>query len=408
MYAMATLVSRLTATESIALETDYGAPNYAPLDVVLTSGQGVWVQDIEGKRYLDCISAYSALNHGHVHPRILKRLIEQAHQLTLTSRAVRNDQLPLLLRDLTAYSGQEMALVMNTGTEAVETAIKLARSWGYRKKSIVHDQARIVVCTGNFHGRTTTVVSASSVKQYRADFGPLTPGFDFVPFGDAKALAAAITEETCAFLVEPVQGEGGVNMAAPEYFQEAMRLCRERNVLFIDDEIQTGFGRCGARFALDAEGLTPDILVVGKALGGGFYPISAVLASRELLRLFGPGDHGSTFGGNPLGCAVAREALAVIVEERLAERASELGADLIQGLQSIRHPLVREVRGRGLLIGIELDIKAKRLAEALLKEGILAKDTQDYVLRIAPPLILEREHVEVIVAAVTRALEAVA
>jgi ornithine--oxo-acid transaminase len=405
---MATLASRLTATESIALETDYGAPNYAPLDIVLTSGQGVWVQDIEGKRYLDCISAYSALNQGHVHPRILAALIEQAKRLTLTSRAVRNDQLPLLLRDLATYSGHEMSLLMNTGAEAVETAVKLARRWGYRRKGIPRDRAHIVVCTGNFHGRTTTIVSASSVEQYRTDFGPLTPGFDLVPFGDIQALRAAITNETCALLIEPVQGEGGVNVPPAGYLQAAFALCRERNVLFVDDEVQTGFGRCGARFALDREGITPDVLVVGKALGGGFYPVSAVLASRELLTLFGPGDHGSTFGGNPLGCAVAREALAVIVDEKLAERAETLGTELVQRLRNVRHPLVREVRGQGLLIGIELTVKAKILANALLAEGILAKDTQDYVLRIAPPLILEREQMEIIVAALARALDTIA
>jgi ornithine--oxo-acid transaminase len=401
---MSILAPRLTSAESIALETEYGAPNYAPLDVVLITGQGVWVQDAQGKRYLDCISAYSALNQGHVHPRILNALIEQAHRITLTSRAVRNDQLPLLLRDLTAYCGQEMALLMNTGAEAVETAIKLARRWGYRKKGIPHDRARIVVCSGNFHGRTTTVVSASSVEQYRLDFGPFTPGFDIVPFGDAAALRAALTPETCALLIEPIQGEGGVNVPPPGYLRDAMALCRERNVLFIDDEIQTGFGRCGARFALDVEGLTPDVLIVGKALGGGFYPVSAVLASRDLLTLFGPGDHGSTFGGNPLGCAVAREALAVIVEEKLADRAAEMGALLMRCLQDIRQPLVREVRGRGLLIGIDVRVKAKLLAKALLEHGILAKDTQDHVLRIAPPLILEREHIEMIVTAFERAL----
>jgi ornithine--oxo-acid transaminase len=402
---MATLASRLTTAESIALETEFGAPNYEPLDVVLTAGQGVWVYDIDGKRYLDCISAYSALNQGHVHPRILAALIGQAQRITLTSRAVRNDQLPLLLRDLTAYCGHEMALLMNTGAEAVETAIKLVRRWGYRVRGIAHDRARIVVCTGNFHGRTTTVVSASSVPQYRADFGPFTPGFDCVPFGDIEALRAAFTEETCALLIEPIQGEGGVNVPPPEYLKAAMQLCRERKVLFVNDEIQTGFGRCGSRFALEHEGLQADVLIVGKALGGGFYPVSAVLASAKLLELFGPGDHGSTFGGNPLGCAVAREALAVIADEKLPERAHELGAELMQRLQDIRHPLVREVRGRGLLIGIELSVRAKLLAKALLAEGILAKDTQDYVLRIAPPLVIEREHLDLIVSALTRSLD---
>jgi len=404
---MAPLASRLTAAQSIALETEFGSPTYAPLDVVLTSGHGVWVEAIDGKRYLDCVSAYSALNQGHVHPRILAALIAQAQRLTLTSRAVRNDQLPLFLRDLAIYSGYEMSLLMNTGAEAVETAVKLARRWGYRRKGIARDRARIVVCVGNFHGRTTTAVSASSVEQYRADFGPLTPGFDIIPFGDIQALRAALTDETCALLIEPVQGEGGVNIPPAGFLQAAFALCRERNALFIADEVQTGFGRCGARFALDREGITPDVMAVGKALGGGFYPVSAVLASRELLTLFAPGDHGSTFGGNPLGCAVAREALAVIVDEKLAQRAETLGTELTRRLQGIRHPLVREVRGRGLLIGIELSVKANTLATALLAEGILAKDTQDYVLRIAPPLILEREHVDMIVAAVAKALDAI-
>jgi ornithine--oxo-acid transaminase len=404
---MDTLSSRLTVPELTALEDEYGARNYAPLDVVITSARGVWAYDADGKAYLDCISAYSAVNQGHVHPRILAALTEQAQRLTLTSRAVRNDQMPLLLRDLTAYCDQEMAILMNTGAEAVETAIKLARRYGYRVRGIAKDRARIIVCSGNFHGRTTTVVSASSVEQYREDFGPFTPGFDIVPFGDIEALRAAFTSETCALLIEPVQGEGGVNIPPPGYLRAAMEACRAHGALFLDDEIQTGFGRCGERLAIDREGLRPDVVIVGKALGGGFYPVSAVLASRALLGLFAPGDHGSTFGGNPLACAVAREALAVVIDERLAERARTLGGELLERLQNLRHPLIGEVRGRGLLIGIETGIPAKRLSKALLAEGILAKDTQETVLRIAPPLVLEREHLDLIVTGLGRALEAV-
>ncbi|HEY0798691.1 MAG TPA: ornithine--oxo-acid transaminase [Candidatus Baltobacteraceae bacterium] len=405
---MDTLAPHLTAAELTALESKYGAPNYAPIDVVITSASGVWAHDIDGKRYLDCISAYSAVNQGHGHPRILAALIEQAKRLTLTSRAVRNDQMPLLLRDLTAYCEQEMAILMNTGAEAVETAIKLARRWGYRIKGIPLNRARIIVCLGNFHGRTTTVVSASSVQQYRTDFGPFTPGFDLVPYGDIDALRRAFTDETCALLIEPIQGEGGVIVPPPGYLKAAMALCRERHALFLDDEIQTGFGRCGDRLAVDHDGIKPDVVMVGKALGGGFYPVSAVLASRELLELFKAGDHGSTFGGNPLGCAVAREALAVIVDEHLAERSRTLGAELMARIEGLKHPLVREVRGRGLLIGIELTVPAKYVSKALLREGILAKDTQDTVLRIAPPLVIERAQLEVIVTALSRALDAVA
>jgi ornithine--oxo-acid transaminase len=393
-----------TAAELIALEQQYGAANYAPLHVVIARAEGVYAWDVDGNRYLDCISAYSAVNQGHCHPAIRAALIDQSGRLTLTSRAVYNDRLPLLLEELTAYCGQEMALVMNTGAEAVETAIKLARRWGYRRKGIAPNRARIVVCAGNFHGRTTTAISASSEASYRADFGPFTPGFTLVPFGDLAALRDAIDDDVCAFLFEPIQGEGGVNVPPADYLTNAHALCREHNILFVDDEIQTGFGRTGDRFALDHDGIKPDVLIVGKALGGGFYPVSAALASRDLMGLFGPGDHGSTFGGNPLACEVARVALRVVVEERLAENARERGIELVERLRAVGDPRVREVRGRGLLIGVEVDGKARLLAKALLAEGLLAKDTQSTVLRIAPPLVLRPEHVDEIVAAFKRGL----
>jgi ornithine--oxo-acid transaminase len=392
-------VADRTAAGMIAREERFGAANYAPLDVVIARAEGVYTWDTAGNRYLDCISAYSAVNQGHCHPRIRAALIEQSGLVTLTSRAVRNDRLPVLLEELTAYCGQEMALVMNTGVEAVETAIKLARRWGYRVKGVPADRARIIVCADNFHGRTTTVISASSEPQYRADFGPFTPGFTIVPYGDLAALHAAIDETVCAFLVEPIQGEGGVNVPPPGYLAGAFALSREHNFLFLGDEIQTGFGRTGTRFALDYDHLIPDVLIVGKALGGGFYPVSAALASRDLLGLFRPGDHGSTFGGNPLACQVARAALAVTVDEGLADNARERGQELMGRLMQIHDPRIVGVRGRGLLIGIEFDRTAKPFASALLAQGILAKDTHERVLRIAPPLVLRPEHVDEIVSA---------
>ncbi len=386
------------------MEQTYGAPNYAPLEVVLERGEGVYVWDVDGNRYVDCISAYSAVNQGHVHPAIRDALVRQAGRLTLTSRAVYNDRLPLLLAELTQYAGYEMALLMNTGAEAVETAIKLARRYGYRRKGIAPDRAEIVVCSDNFHGRTTTIVGASTEAQYRREFGPFPAGFRVVPFGDVSSLEAAIGATTCALLIEPIQGEGGVNVPPPGYFAAAARVCRERGALLMSDEVQTGFGRTGSRFGADAEGVRPDVTIVGKALGGGFYPVSGILAPRDLLELFGPGDHGSTFGGNPLGCEVARAALRVIVDEDLAGNARRRGNEMVEGLRALRSPLVRQVRGRGLLIGVELTVKAKTLAKALLREGVLAKDTRDYVLRIAPPLVIDPEQVAAVVDAVGRAL----
>lgn len=380
--------------ELIDLEDRYGAKNYRPLDVVIERAEGVWVYDVEGKRYLDCLASYSAVNQGHCHPRILETLIEQAHKVTLTSRAFRNDQLPLLYRDLHALTGYDMALPMNTGAEAVETAIKAARKWGYTVKGIPDDQAEIIVCANNFHGRTTTIVSFSSDQQYRRGFGPFTPGFKIIPFGDAHALQAAITANTCAFLVEPIQGEAGIIIPPDGFLRDAARLCRLNRVLLMCDEIQSGLGRTGKLFACMHEGFMPDVLIIGKALAGGFYPASAVLASREVLGVFQPGDHGSTFGGNPLACAVARTALRVLVEEKLVERSAELGAYFLDRLKSLRSPDIREVRGRGLWIGIELLSPARPYCEALKEQGILCKETHDKVIRLAPPLVISGDEID--------------
>lgn len=391
----------MTATEKdfhtqdyVALEDEFGAHNYHPLDVVIERGEGVWVYDVEGKRYLDCLASYSALNQGHCHPRILKTLVEQASKLTLTSRAFRNDQLPLLYRELHELTGFEKALPMNSGAEAVETAVKTARRWGYMMKGIPDSQAEIIVCANNFHGRTVTVVSFSTEEQYRRGFGPFTPGFKVIPFGDARALREAITPHTCAFLVEPIQGEAGVILPPKGFLKQAAEICRANRVLLVLDEIQSGLGRTGKLFAYMHEGITPDVLIVGKALGGGFYPISVVLASREVLGVFQPGDHGSTFGGNPLACAVARTALKVLVEEKLVERSAELGEYFMERLRTLASPDLREVRGKGLWIGIELRSPARPYCEALKEKGILCKETHDRVIRIAPPLVITREQID--------------
>jgi ornithine--oxo-acid transaminase len=384
----------LQTTDFIALEETYGAHNYHPLDLVLTRGEGVWVYDIDGRRYLDCLAAYSAVNQGHCHPRILRACTEQAGQLTITSRAFRNDQLPQLYQALHDLTGMEMILMMNSGAEAVETAIKAARKWGYTRKGIPADQAEIIVCRNNFHGRTVTIVSASSDPQYRQGFGPFTPGFVMIPFGDAKALAEAITPRTCAFLVEPIQGEAGVVVPPDGFLREAARICREQNVLLMADEIQSGLGRTGKLFACMHEEVTPDVLIIGKALGGGFYPVSAVLSSRDVLGVFTPGDHGSTFGGNPLACAIARAALAVIVDEHLVERSAELGAYFLARLKEISSPLITEVRGRGLWIGLELDRPARPYCEALKERGVLCKETHERVIRFAPPLVITRDEID--------------
>lgn len=386
-------LSRNTTTTSrlIALEDKYGAHNYKPLDVVVERAAGVWVYDVEGRKYLDLLAAYSAVNQGHCHPRILAAMQQQAERVTLTSRAFRNDQLPLFLKELSDLTGYEMTLPMNSGTEAVESAIKLARKWAYKVKGVPEGKAEIIVCENNFHGRTISIISFSTEPQYRDGFGPYLAGFKIIPFGDAAALRAAITPNTAAFLVEPIQGEAGVLIPPAGFLAEAAKICRENNVLFVADEIQSGLGRTGKLFAYEHEDLKPDMLIVGKALAGGFYPVSAVLASHEIIGLLHPGDHGSTFGGNPMACAVARASLRVIVEEKLSERSAELGKMLMEKLTEIRSPQIREIRGRGLWVAIELNGPARPICEALMREGILCKETHDNVIRIAPPLIIERE-----------------
>jgi ornithine--oxo-acid transaminase len=387
------VIEQSRSSELIELEDQYGAHNYHPLDVVIEHAEGVWVYDVEGKRYLDCLASYSAVNQGHCHPKILKAMMEQARRVTLTSRAFRNDQLPLLYQELHELTGFEMALPMNSGAEAVETAIKAARKWGYKLKGIPDGKAEIIVCANNFHGRTVTIVSFSTDEQYRDGFGPFTPGFKVIPFGDADALREAITPNTCAFLVEPIQGEAGIVFPPAGFLREAAAICRENRVLLIADEIQSGLGRTGKLFAYMHEGITPDVVIIGKALSGGFYPVSAVLASEEVLGVFRPGDHGSTFGGNPLACAVARAALRVLVAENLTQRSAELGDYFLTKLKTLNSPHLREVRGKGLWIGIELDVPARPYCEALKELGILCKETHEYVIRIAPPLVITREDI---------------
>src|SRR5271157_51794 len=391
---MTAIEERLGTKDFIELETQYGAHNYQPLDVVIERAEGVWVYDVEGNRYLDCLAAYSAVNQGHCHPAILQALVDQARKVTLTSRAFRNDQLPLLAKEVHDLTGMEMMLPMNSGAEAVETAVKAARKWGYKIKGIPDGQAEIIVCSNNFHGRTVTTISFSTDQQYRDGFGPFTPGFKVIPYGDAQALREAVTPNTCAFLVEPIQGEAGIIIPPAGFLGEAAEICRRERVLFIADEIQSGLGRTGKLFAYMHEGVRPDVLIAGKALAGGFYPVSAVLASKEVLGVFQPGDHGSTFGGNPLACAVARAALRVLVEEHMVERAAELGQYFLERLQTLRSPNLKEVRGKGLWIGIELRGPARPYCEALKEEGLLAKETHENVIRIGPPLVITREEID--------------
>ena len=387
----------MNTQDFIKMEEEYGAHNYHPLDVVIERAEGVWVYDVEGKRYLDCLSAYSAVNQGHVHPQILQALLDQAKRVTLTSRAFRNDQLPLLYKELSEMTGYEMSLPMNSGAEAVETAVKLARKWAYQVKKVPRHQAEIIVASNNFHGRTVTIVSFSTEPSYRDDFGPFTPGFVTVTYGDADALEKAITPNTAAVLLEPIQGEAGVIIPPAGYLKKVAEICKKNNVLFMADEIQTGLARTGKLFAAHYDDVRADVTIIGKALAGGFYPVSAVLADKAILGLFTPGEHGSTFGGNPLAAAVSRAALRVIREEKLAERSQQLGEYFAEQLSEIPSPHVKEVRGRGLLIGVELKPEAKgarRFCEALQTKGILAKETHDNVIRFAPPLVIDKETID--------------
>jgi len=387
----------MDSQQYMTMEDQYNAHNYKPLDVVLTRGEGVWLEDVEGKRYMDFLAAYSAVNQGHCHPRLVKVMVRQAATLALTSRAFRNDQLPLFAKELCELTGYEMMLPMNTGAEAVETAIKAARKWGYQVKGVPEDRAHILTCHGNFHGRTITIISFSPEEQYRDGFGPFTPGFELIPYGVAQAIEAAITPHTVAFLVEPIQGEGGVVIPPEGYLKQAREICDRHNILLITDEIQSGLGRTGKLLAAEHEGVHADIVIVGKALSGGMYPVAAILASREILDVFQPGDHGSTYGGNPLACAVAREALKVLIEEKLIERAAEMGETLMAGLQKIQSPHIKEIRGKGLWIGIVLRPEAggaRRFCEALMGWGLLCKETHWNVIRLAPPLVITRQEID--------------
>jgi len=403
----AALRSRTAATDPIELEARHGAHNYHPLPVVISRGEGVWLFDTEGRRYLDMMSAYSAVSFGHGHPVLLKALTEQAQRLAITSRAFHTDRLGPFLEALTRATGMDRALPMNSGAEAVETAIKAARKWAYKVKGVPEGRARILVAEGNFAGRTTTIVGFSSEAQYRDGFGPFAPGFASVPFGDAAALEAAITPDTAAFIVEPIQGEAGIVVPPAGYLRAVREICTRRNVLMICDEVQTGLGRTGAMLACDHEGVKPDGLTLGKALGGGLLPVSAFLARADVMAQFTPGDHGSTFGGNPLAAAVGLAALQTLESEHLAERAQREGAHLMASLRALRHPAITDIRGKGLLVGVQIDpafASARAVCEALMDEGVLTKDTHHTVVRLAPPLVIERAQVDLAVAALGRVL----
>ena len=394
MHNNGTMLRTPSSLTFMAREARFGAANYRPLPVVLTRGEGAYLWDVEGKRYIDMMSAYSAVSFGHGHPRLLKALSEQAARLALTSRAVHTDVLGKFMEAVCQVTGMDKVLPMNSGAEAVETAIKAARKWGHKVKRIPEGQARIIVAKGNFAGRTTTIISFSSEFQYKDGFGPLTPGFDAVPYGDAKAFERTITPATAAFLVEPIQGEGGIIVPPDGYLREVRALCDRHNVLMICDEVQTGLGRTGELFAVDHDGVKPDAILLGKALGGGLLPVSAFVARAELMNVFNPGDHGSTFGGNPLTAAVATEALAVLHDERLVERSAEMGAHMMRRLKSIDQPAIRDVRGRGLLVGVDIDpawCGGREFCERLLQGGVLTKETRESVVRLAPPLVIERQ-----------------
>ena len=381
----------------IELEEKYGAHNYHPLDVVITKAEGVWVYDVDGKKYLDCLAAYSAVNQGHCHPRIVNALKAQAEKVTLTSRAFRNDQLPFLYKELCDFTGYQMVLPMNSGAEAVETALKAARKWGYQVKGIKENEAEIIVCSNNFAGRTISIISFTTVDQYKDGFGPFTPGFKVIPYGDSKALEKAITKNTAAFLVEPIQGEGGVIVPPEGYLKTTFDICKKNNVLFIADEIQSGLGRSGKLFAFEYEKIQPDVVIIGKALSGGCYPVSAVLSSKEVLGVFNPGDHGSTFGGNPLAAAVARESIKVLIQEKLIDNSFKMGEYFRDKLREIKSRHIKEIRGKGLFIGVELNPEAngaRRFCEALMDKGILCKETHENVIRFAPPLVITKNEID--------------
>ena len=387
-------MSHTLSQTAIDQSNRYAAHNYHPLPIVIERAEGVWVYDPEGRRYMDMLSAYSALNQGHRHPEIIRALKEQADKVTLTSRAFHSPSPGQFYEKLAAYTGKQRVLAMNTGAEAVETAVKAVRRWAYRVKGVAADQAEIIVCSGNFHGRTLTVTSFSSSPEYREDFGPFTPGFKIIPYGDLTALEQAITPNTAALLIEPIQGEAGIIIPPAGYLKAASELCRRHRVLLAADEIQTGFGRTGRRFACDWEGVVPDLYIMGKALGGGVLPVSAVAADDEILGVFEPGSHGSTFGGNPLACSVAIAALDVVEGEALAERSDRLGTYFRQRLETIQSPYIREIRGRGLFIGVELDRKARPFCEALMAQGLLCKETHETTIRFAPPLVIEQTELD--------------
>jgi ornithine--oxo-acid transaminase len=386
-----------TTAEYIALEDQYGAKNYKPLNVVLSRGEGIWVWDIEGNKYMDCLSAYSSVNQGHCHPKIVKAMTDQAQKMGITSRAFRNDQLGLFYKEICELTDSHMVLPMNSGAEAVESAIKAVRKWGYSTKDIPEGQAEIIVCENNFHGRTVTIVGFSTEEQYQDGYAPFTPGFKVIPHGDANALEAAITPNTVAFLVEPIQGEAGIIVPPKDYFTRVREICNRKEIVFIADEIQTGLGRTGKLFAEEHYGVQADVTLIGKALSGGMYPVSAVLSNKDVLSVFHPGDHGSTFGGNPLACAVARAALKALVEEGMIDNAAELGTYFMDRLSKIDSPHVKEVRGKGLLIGVELHKSAggaRRFCEALQVQGLLCKETHETVIRLAPPLVITKKELD--------------
>ena len=387
----------MDSKQYIQMEEELGAHNYKPLDVVLTRGEGVWVWDVEGNKYLDFLAAYSAVNQGHCHPKIKQTMLEQVQKLTLTSRAFRNDQLGPLYKELCELTRSHKVLPMNSGAEAVETVIKAVRKWGYKVKGVPEDQAEIIVCENNFHGRTIAIIGFSTEEQYRDGFGPFAPGFKIIPFGDASAFEKAISPNTVAFLLEPIQGEAGIIIPPDGYLREVRSICNDHNVILILDEIQTALGRTGKLLAEEHDGIESDVTVIGKALSGGFYPISAVLSNSEVLGVFMPGDHGSTFGGNPLACAVARTALKVLIEEGMIENAAAMGDYLQSQLRKIKSDSIKEVRGRGLMIGVELRAEAggaRRFCEKLMKKGLLCKETHEHIIRFAPPLVITREQID--------------